>query len=77
MGARALVFHFLQREWVRVLMQTLTEAQAEAIVSRRTFGYARLRMLPKRGGVRLITNLSKRRRVVSIACTLPCLIYQG
>lgn len=44
-------------------MQALTETEAASVVSRRDFGFAGLRMLPKKEkGVRLITNMSRRTR---------------
>jgi hypothetical protein len=45
------------------VMQPLTETEAALVVSRRDFGFAGLRMLPKKEkGVRLITNMSRRTR---------------
>lgn len=43
--------------------QPLTEVEAAVVVSNRDFGFAGLRMLPKKEkGVRLITNMSRRTR---------------
>ena len=50
--------------WMAVnVTQPLTEVEAAAVVGRRDFGFAGLRMLPKKEkGVRLITNMSRRTR---------------
>jgi telomerase reverse transcriptase len=75
-GYRNRVFYFRKPVWAVVrrttlqklstqLFHPLTEAEAELLVSRRQFGFAGLRMLPKSTkGVRLITNMSRRTRPV-------------